>query len=330
MGVSQVALLSSTIDKWVENKFVDNISKRVSLLGWLASTGRLKKDDGSGVKIREPVLSDYDPERVQALAEFQEIDLVPQEGMVHLEFTRKVVVNDIAISYEQMEQNSGEAQKIDLLESKTEQSELEISDQLQEWLFGDGTDREGLVPLGLSAIISATPALGTLGGYSRVTNTWLRNNQASGAKSSTAYDNLRKKMNNMFNTCKRGSIRTELMLTSQTIFEAYTDIYFDKWMATDQKMADLGFDNIKFRGGALSWAEEITTAIMYFLNSKALRFRSKHQKKLSTGSVAIFKTYPMVDMMKINKMRAYSKVIEWNGALTANMFRTLGILTDIS
>jgi hypothetical protein len=330
MGISQVALLSATIDKWAENKFLDNISKRVSLLGWLASAGKLRKDDGTGVNIREPVLTKYDPERVQALGEFEEIKLTPQEGQTHLEFTRKVVINDIAISYEQEEANRGDAQRIDLLESKTEQSELEISDQLQAWLFGDGTDRDGKVPLGLSAIVSATPALGSLGGYSRVTNEWLRNNQASGAKTSTAYDNLRKKMNNMFNTCKRGTIRTELCLTSQAIFEAYVDLYFDKFMFQDQKMADLGFENVKFRSAALSWAEEITTAIMYFLNSKALRFRSKHQKKLTTGKIAIFKTYPMVDMMKINKARAYSKVIEWNGALTANMFRTLGILTDIS
>jgi len=322
-----IALMSATLDKWVEKKFLDNISARNAFLGWLKAKGRIRNWDGTGVKILEPALSKIDKTKVQAIEGYDEIDLKPEDGQVNFEFTPKRIVNNILISYDEYEANQGEAQQISLLESKAEQAELEIGEKFNEWLLDDGTDEDGKVVLGLNAIIPVNPATGTIGGIDRATNTWARTKTDTGARTTNPFDNLRSKMNSMTNTLTRGGVYPELYLTTQTVYEGYESLFFDKVMLTDNEVVNLGFaGGVKFKRGVLVFEDDavIDAGTMFFINSKALRLRCVMQ-----GS-GIFKTTPLVDLNKTLKMMAYGKQISWRGALTFNMPRTLGRLHSIT
>jgi hypothetical protein len=326
MGLDQTALIASTVDKWVESKFIDNVSGRAPLLAWFQEADRIKDWDGAGVKINEPVLKKYDVDRVQAIQGYDEIDLSPEDGEDIAQFNPKRLVIPILISEDELEANSGEEARINLLEAKFEQAELEMGDKFEALLYGDGSEYGGKAILGLDAIIPTDPDAGTIAGFDRSTNAWWCANSKSGAKSLDAYDKLRKAMANMCNTCRRGKIRTELILTTQDIFEAYEDLAFGKTLFQDTKSADLGFENFKFKSAVLSFADDgnIAAGDMYFINRWALRLRSRYGKKL-------FKTGPMVDLEKnTGKVLAFAKNIKFRGALTFNSPRTLGKLYSIS
>lgn len=320
-------LISTTINKYAEKKCLDNVSARVPLLGWFKEKGRIKNWDGGGIYIEEPVLGKIDTTKVQGLEEYQEIDIKPESGQVVVPFTPKRIVNSVAISHDELERNAGEEKMIDLLESKLEQADIEIAESFEEMLFSDGTLQDGKVILGLQAIIPTTPTAGTLCGYDRSSsaNSWIRTQALSGAKTTDAYDNLKLRMETMYNNCTRGVIKPELAITTQTIFEAYKELYGDKFMFQDQKVADLGFDNVKFRNAAVVFADKLTEACMYFINSQALRLRAR----LKNGSP--FQSTPMVDLAKSTaKMFANVSLILFRGALTANYFRTLGKIHSIT
>lgn len=316
-------LVSTTIDKWVENKSIDNVSARSPMLAWFKAKGRIKKWDKSGVYIVEPVLKKYDKTRVQALAHYQEIDLSPESGQDKMLYTPKDITNTMMISNPEWDANQNKEKMIDLIDSKMEQADLELADAFEEWLFGDGTDQDGKVILGLSALIS-TDNTGTLCGFDRATNTWLQNITISGAKTTDPYDNLRKMMGRTYRRCSRGTIHPELGITTEDIFEAYETLHYDKVMLTSEEYANLGFDNFKFKKMALSWSENVSTGLMYFLNSYALRLRSA-----VTGST-IFGTGKLVNLEETLKMKARGKLIFFKGALTCNAFRTLGVCHSIT
>lgn len=316
-------VFSTTVDLWAENKAVDNVSARSPMLNWMRAKGRIKSYTLSGGHIVEPVLSTYDKSRVQALAAYQEIDLSPESGQITMLYTKKDVTNTMMISKTEWDSNQGEQQMINLADSKTEQSSLELADQFEEWLYGDGTDQDGKVPLGLGALISLDNT-GTLCGYDRATNAWLQNVIVDGTKDADDWDRLRWAFSRCYRRCARGTIKTELILTSEEVFEAYETLYYDKVMLTSEEYQDLGFDNYRFKKAALSWSEHITTNFAYFLNSYALRLRSG-----KTGST-IFTTGPMVNLEDTLKMKARGKLTSWEGAFTVNAFRTLGVVYPIT
>lgn len=324
-----VSLISSTLDKYVESKFLDNISGRNAFLGWLKAKGRIRQWDGQGVYILEPALSSIDKTKVQAIEGYDEVDLKPEEGMKNFQFTPKRIANSILISHDEFEANQGEQQAINLLESKAEQAELEIGEVFNEWLLSDGTAEGGKVVLGLKAIIPADPTTGTIAGIDRSTNTWARTKTDTGAKTTNAFDNLRSKMNSMTNTLTRGGVFPELYLTTQTVYEGYESLFYDKVMLTDNDTVNLGFaGGVKFKRGVVVFEDDgvIDSGMMYFINSKALRLRCIHKN----GS--IFAPSKMVDLIDQGglKMFAYGKLITWRGALTFNMPRTLGCLHSIT
>jgi hypothetical protein len=330
MAVS-VALLSSTLDKFVESKFLDNISARNAFLGWLKSKGRIRKWDGTGTYITETALSKIDKTKVQAVEGYDELDLKPEEGQVKFQFTPKRIFNSILISHDEREANQGKEQAIDLLESKAEQAELEIGEKFNEWLLSDGTSEGGKVVLGLKAIIPVVANAGTIAGIDRslAANAWARSLSDTGAKTTNNFDNLRSKMNNMTNKLTRGGVFPELYLTTQTVYEGYEALFYDKVMITDNETVNLGFaGGVKFKRGVVVFEDDavIDAGMMYFINSKALRLRCVH----NGGS--IFKTSKMVDLYEEGglKMLAYAKGITWRGALTFNMPRTLGCLHSIT
>lgn len=316
-------LFSTTVDLYVENKCIDNVSARAPLLNWMKAKGRIKKYSLSGGHIVEPVLKTYDKGRVQALAAYQEIDLSPESGQDVMLYTKKDVTNTMMISNTEWDSNQGKEQMINLADSKTEQASLELADSFEEWMYGDGTDQDGKVPLGLSALISLDNT-GTLCGFDRATETWLQNVVVDGTHDVDDWDKLRWAFARCYRRCSRGTIKPELILTSETVFEAYETLHYDKVMLTSEEYSNLGFDNFKYKGAALSWSEHITTDLAYFINSYALRLRSA-----VTGST-IFKTGKMVNLEETLKMKARGKLISWEGAFTVNAFRTLGVVYPLT
>lgn len=320
-------LYKSTFEKYIRGGFADCVSKRVPIFNWLRKSEAFAPWSGDGKFIYEEVFTQLYDSQMQALGPYEEINLAPFSGVELVPFQYKELVFPITITEREMKQNSGKAQAINLIKSKTKLAELSMSAALENMLIGDGTAQGGKVMLGLEAIMPDNAAAGTLGGFSRTTNTWLRHNSVSGAPTTLPFDNLRAKMSNITNSSTWGTQRPQIYITTQTVYEGYETLSYGKYMPTDKGgAADLGFQgDLLFRGKPVVFGDYVAAGRMYALNSEALKLRVEGLKKSSDSPFTIEGPY---------NMRPHQKALVWlvclNGALTANMFRQLGKIHSIS
>ena len=122
----------------------------------------------------------------------------------------------------------------------------------------------------------ATRATGTYGTIARSNSWW----QSHYKQWETPYEvNLVSNMNNLYNTIANsgpGQEPPNLIVTDQTTFEIYHDFALDSQQVvrdTGSKLADLGFDVLKFRGKQLVYTGNMGTAYdMMMLNTDYIEF----------------------------------------------------------
>jgi hypothetical protein len=325
MAFDLLPLFNSTFQKYARGGFVDNVSARVPLFNWLRQSDALEGWDGAGKYVEEEVLTVL-PDYMQALGPYEQINLKPASGMELVPFHTKELVFPITITFKEMEANKQKYQAINLLKSKFKQAELAFAEALETMFLGDGTAQAGKVMLGLEAIMPDVNTGGSLGGFARSTNTWLRCPVVSGAKTAVAFDNLRVKMSNIKNTCTRGMIKPDIYMTTQTVYEGYESLSFGKYTPTDKSGAiDLGFSgDLVFSGKPVVFGDKIGAGRMYALSKDALKLRVKGIKTSKDSPFTIEGPFNMMP-----KQKAYVWVMSVEGALTANMFRSLGKIISI-
>jgi len=326
MAFDLLPLFNSTFQKYARGGFIDNVSARVPLFNWLRQSDALEGWSGAGKYVEEEVMTSL-PDYMQALGPYEQINLKPASGLETVTFLPKTLVFPITITFEEMERNKEKYQAVNLLKSKMKQAELAFAETLEQMFLGDGTAQSGKVMLGLEAIMPDVNTAGSLGGYARSTNTWIRCPVVSGAKTSVAFDNLRLKMSNIKNTCTRGTIKPDIYLTTQEVYEGYETLAFGKYTPTDKSGAiDLGFSgDLVFSGKPVVFGDKIGSGRMYALSKDCLKLRVKGLKSSKDSPFTIEGPFNMMP-----NQRAYVWVMTVTGALTCNMFRSLGKLTGIN
>lgn len=147
-------------------------------------------------------------------------------------------------------QNSGKEQKIDLAAQRAKASETTLLNLAAEAFYSDGTGYAGKQLPGLGAFITASPATGTVGGIDRATNSWWRN-AATGSLGSVTAANVQGYLNTAFNSVVRGNDAVDLILFGTTIYSTFEASLQPLQRFTDPKMAELGFQNLKYKGATV-------------------------------------------------------------------------------
>jgi hypothetical protein len=271
------ALLSTTLDAYVgSGSMFDAIFRDSSWLAALRNTNAIQKQDG-GERIRVPLMYGENS-TVKSYSSFDTLDTTPQDGMTTGFYEWREIGGTISISRKEERQNSGEAQKIGLLQSKLKQAEMTVRETLNRQLlqgtvsgttFVPGNNAKDLNPLGyfFRKDNTANPSTGGNVGNLAASNAWWRHVTATAASGSTdtgnsfavnvsTYKGLSAAMKRLYNFCSRGTGGSpNLGLADQVTFETYENALDDKVRYTDTKMADQGFDNIKLRGSTILWDE---------------------------------------------------------------------------
>lgn len=97
--------------------------------------------------------------------------------------------------------NRGDSVKFNLEKGKLNNLRMAMRERINTDLIGTAASNE---IAGLQDLVPDDPTTGTVQGFNRVTWSFWRSQQASGAKTTSAYDNLRSTMRNMRTTCSRG------------------------------------------------------------------------------------------------------------------------------
>lgn len=266
MADVNVGLLLSTTLKKYRKTLVDQIHKSNAVFYYLKEKGALKELDG-GERIVVPLMYGKNTTAV-SYSGYDTLDTTPQEGIDSAEFNWKQYSVSITIDGKTERQNMGSTKIIDVLEAKTKQARMSLTESLSTGLFSDGTGNGSKDLTGLVAMVSNS---GTYGGINSANYAWWK----AGVESTSEALGL-PKMRTGFNTASLGGKDTpDLIVTTQSLYESYESLLVTTGSNTTvrfnsegtKKLGDAGFQVLEFKGQPIVWDELCNSGVVYFLNT---------------------------------------------------------------
>lgn len=302
---------------------VDNIHNSTPTLMFLDARGRKIMQNG-GESILVPLLyAKHDG--LQDFQGYQTIDVDPQEGITAAQYTWREMAVPVTISRRERRQNSGESQIINLLEAKMQQAQLTAADGLNIRILGDNSSYP-LRIFGLENFIDNAAVgsqTGTVGGINRATYTWW-NNQYGDVDDAFSTAGLTT-MRTVYNSASQGADHPDLVVTTQSGYENYERVLqaFERLQTTTntelgEKIANGGFDFLKFKGAFVFFDDSCTDDRMYMLNTRYM--------SLTIDTESDWAIQPFVTP---NNQAATSALILWMGAFTMSNLSRQGMVDSV-
>lgn len=295
------ALLTTTLMAY-RKKMVDNIFKSSAFLAALKQYDGIDYQDG-GERVQMLLMYGKNS-TVKSYKGYDLIDTTPQEGITSAFYPWVEIAGSISISRREERQNSGEAAILNLLKQKIMQAEMSIKEAVNTQLvqgtvssatFVPGNGGLDLLPLGyfLPSDCTANPS-GTgvvnVGDISREAYDWWRpvtcnfnTTVGTGEKfglAVTTYALMKAGLHRLWNYCSRGADGSgpNIILADQISAETYENALDTQKRYGDEKLANMGFDTVKCKGGTMMWDETVpdiytgttslTTGTVFMLNTK--------------------------------------------------------------
>lgn len=266
-GVNQ-AVISLAFQN-MKGPITDNIFEQIPLLDYLRSKGHVRQFSG-GERLTFPILHASNT-TAKSYTKYGILDTTPQEGIGSVEYSWRQYSVSVAVAGLELRQVMNEWAIANLLESKTMQSEMSLADIMNQHSFAaqSGTNLDGLGTL----VQSDPTASSTVGGLNQSTNVFWRNQTESGASSTAAFDNLLEKMRAIYNKTQAASKKfgaAEFWVTTRTVFEGYEGLVDSQRQYGNEKLLNLGFENLAFKTAGLMFDNDCTSGNLYALNTETL------------------------------------------------------------
>lgn len=277
MAPNRGQLIAAAWEDYVKTDPADQIFQFFWLLENLRVGESFRK--GAGDPITGTI--EYAPNTtVKSMSEMETLDVQRVDVFDRYEYPWKFVGGDIVMSEFEKQVTAGGAGKFDLEAGKIDNLKKSTQKQINDDLFSDGNGSGGKQAGGLQYIVSTTPTSGTVGGINRGVYTFWRNQQTSGAKSSTAFDNLKGAMRSIYNLSSSGvGMQTpEFAVTDRTDFEGYESLSVSierlvRSAATDKLLSGYKGDHIMFKDIPISFDHAAPSGNVYILNRRNLFIR---------------------------------------------------------
>ena len=291
---------------------------------------------------------------VKSYSGYDTLDTTPQDGMTTAFFPWCEVAGTISISRLEERKNSGESAILKLLEKKILQAEMSLKAAINSQLvlgtvsgttFIPGNSAKDLFPLGyfLRKANATDPTTGgNVGNISGATYSWWRHKTGTFASASadtgnslavavTTYKGMKAALHRLYNFCSRGADGTgpNIFLGDQIAYETYVNAVQDQRYYTDDKLAQIGFDNIKVRAATFIWDElvpDISTGTAAITLGSVFALNTKFYK-LVIDSQTDFVTTPFIEPE--NQTAKTAKILFMGNATVSNM-RKLGVAYGIA
>lgn len=315
----------------------DHVTKNIALLRRLKSRGRIKLV-GGGYELREDVAY-QENSTFQWYDEWEQLNVDPSAHLTAAQFDWKQCSVAVLISGKEKRMNSGKEQLIDLVDSRIENAENTMLNNLSTGVYSDGTGSDSKQIDGLAIAVADSPSTGTYAGIDRSTYSWWRNisydstTDGGGACTST---NINAQLTALWVQLVRGNDQPDLCVANNLGWQTYHASLTAIQRLTDENtdVAKSGFPSLKFMGsdyvldggfgdetaGAGSvTAGADTVERVYMLNTKYLRLqvhRACNMVPLDPATRAPINQDGVV------------KLIGWMGNLTCSAPFLQGVLKD--
>lgn len=244
----------------------DQIFDSMPFWFWLKDKGKLRPVQG-GRFISEPLQYDKN-DNVTWVSKGDAVSLNDYEFMTIAKYDWKYLAAPIVRFGVDDQQNRGKNQIINLMNSKLNNTRNSLINELETRLAGTASGNQ---MAGLQDLVADTPT-NSVGGLSGSTYSWWKNQTTDMTGESFATYGIAR-MRTILNNCMNnlGMDRPDIIVTGQTEYEYYEDNVLDHYRVTNNKLADMGFQNQTFKGIPMIWTPSISQR-MYFLNTNFLTF----------------------------------------------------------
>lgn len=297
-------------------RLADNFTVNTALLQRMNSKGKVKPFSGGRTIVHE--LSYAKNGTFKRFSGYEQLDISPSDVFSAAEYSIKQAAVAVSISGLEMLQNSGENALIDLLESRIENAEKTMFDELSADLYSDGTADGGKQIGGLQLIISDTGA-GTVGGINA--STWsFWQNQVQSVGGAITSSNIQTNMNSLYLATMRNRDHTDLIVADNVAYQAYWESLQAIQRIHNTKLAEAGFQNLKFQGADVvadgGLGGSAPASHMYFINTDFLQFRPHSSCNM----------VPLGPDRYSTNQDSVVKLLGWAGNLTCNNRQLQGVL----
>ena len=253
-----------TLDEYLQEKTQDQFFEAHNLLRWLEERVETQRRAGG-----DNLVININVDENDKGGSYSGLDLFNNDAKDTLEttyFKYSKYQWPIVATADEVLRNRGSSEKIaDLWIQKGDIAMESLNKRLNTDLFGDGTGNDNKNLEGLEIAIDSA---GTYGLLDRsVTTVWQANEQAVGGGLAIPGASG---MTNMLHDCSLGSGAEngiDLLITTQTQFEAYEAIIDTNIRYTSVESGDGGFKQLLFKGIPFMWDRAATSGVMYFMAS---------------------------------------------------------------
>jgi hypothetical protein len=226
------------------------------------------------------------------------------------EYAGTAILSDL-----EADRNAGDGTVFPLLPAKLENLKNSMRRAINTDLFSDGTGNNSKQIGGFQYLISTTPTTGTALAINRANFTFWRNQQTSGAKTTSAFDNLRAAMRSIYNLCSNGmgDAHPSTAVTDRATFEGFEGLLLANERFTDKTDADGGFKNevLKFKGAKMSYDVACPAGNLYFFNPRFLKlaykkgswFKMLDEQRPANQTLTVYPVRTMCNLITTNARR---------------------------
>ena len=302
-------------------KLADNITNNNALLARMKKKGSIKPVSGGRTIVQE--LEYAQNGTYQRYAGYQVLNIQPSDVFTAAEFDWKQAA--VAVTWNGLEidvQNTGAEQVIDLLESRIQNAEKTMANNLSYDLYSNGTADGGLQVGGLQLLVADAPTSGVVGGIDRSQWPFWRNQSFSGVTNgggavSTA--NIQGYMNQLWLATKRQNDAVDLIIADNNYFNLYWGALTAIQRITSENQGEAGYQVLKYMGADVVADGGVGAACpanhMYFLNTDYLKYRPSTKRNM----------VPLETVSSINQ-DASVRLIVWAGNMTLSNAQLQGVL----
>lgn len=269
----------------------DNVTNHNALLKTLSDKGHIKDAAGGRTIVENLIYAENGTAKFYD--GYETFTVTDQDVIDAAEYDWKQLGGFVTMSGLEQVKNSGKHAVLDLLEGKIKALQATLKNAAATSIYSDGTGTSGKEFGGLQLLVADNPAAaGTVGGIDQVANTFWRNqfDDHTADGSSTTAAQLLTYMNNMWLATIRGSDKPDILAADSVSYRLYEDALQPQQRFTTSKLADAGFENLKYKGASVVYDDQAPANHMYFLNTDYLFMRKAPNRWFDVGDARTIQT----------------------------------------
>jgi len=314
MADLNIGEIAATTLRNYQSSIADNITNHNALFHRLNMRGNVKVADG-GQDILEQL--EYAENGTAGwYSGFEVLDTTPQDVIDAANFDWKQLAGTVVIDGLTEIKNSGKERVFNLLEARIKNLEKSLMNTAATAVYADGTGSSGKELGGLQHLVADDPTVSsTVGGIDAATDTFWQNQYQAAATLTSS--NIQASMNSQWLTQVRGTDKPDLIPADSVMYDFYETSLQTLQRFSSAKMADAGFESLKYKTADVIYDDQCPSKHMYFLNTKYIYLRPHKDRQFKVDEKRI----------SINQDACVIPVF-WAGNMTCSNRSLQGVFQD--